>query len=210
MGRRTLRRLRESAAGLAVVTAAGLAERDAEPDVAGRDDDAARERDVGFGEVSDRASEAGAAVNVHLRTIAAMPEDAKEEKKKRVELTLDQVAELLPGTGEIMFEVGQIWWKCAYAGRGGNWALAAYFARRTRSLLRKLSVVRPKYAEDISEFESAILAPVLAACERTDRAAFDRGIAQAIDRANELHVKWAHGYITYNLPPEPPKDLDLT
>ena len=192
------------------MTAAGLPERDAEPDVASRDEDAARERDVGFGEVSDRSSEAGAAVNVHLRTIAAMPEDAKEAKKKRVELTLEQVAELLPGTGEIMFEVGQIWWKCAYAGRGGNWALAAYFARRTRSLLRKLSVVRPKYAEDISEFESAILAPVLAACERTDRAAFDRGIAQAIDRANELHVKWAHGYITYSLPPEPPKDLDLT
>lgn len=138
-----------------------------------------------------------------------MSEDAKPAAK-RVDLSLEQIAELLPGTGEIMFEVGEIWWKCAYAGRGGNWALAAYFARRTRSLLRKLSALRPKYADDIAEFESAILAPVLAACERSDRGTFDDAIAKAIDRANELHVKWAHGYIKWKLPPEPPKDLDLT
>jgi len=139
-----------------------------------------------------------------------MSDDAKTPQPKRVELTLEQIAELLPGTGEIMFEVGEIWWKCAYAGRGGNWELAAYFARRTRSLLRKLSVVRPKYAEDIAEFDRASLAPVLAACERADRGAFDDAIAAAVERANELHVKWAHGYIKWQLPPDPPKDLDLT
>ena len=149
-------------------------------------------------------------MRVHVRTIAAMSEDAKPAPAKPPELTVEQIAELLPGTGEIMFEVGEIWWKCAHAGRGGNWALAAYFARRTRSLLRKLSVLRPKYADDIAEFEGTILAPVLGACERSDRGAFDRAIAQAIDRANELHVKWAHGYIKYVLPADPPKDLDLT
>jgi hypothetical protein len=51
---------------------------------------------------------------------------------------------------------------------------------------------------------------MLAACERTDRGAFDHGIAAAIERANELHVKWAHGYIKFKLPPDPPNDLDLT
>jgi hypothetical protein len=145
---------------------------------------------------------------MHIRTIAAMSETAKPAPA-RVSLTLEDVAELLPGTGEIMHEVGDIWWKCAYAGRGGNWALAAYFARRTRSLLRKLSVLRPKYAEDVAEFETALLGPVLAACERADQGAFDRAHAAAVDRANELHVKWAHGYIRWTLPPEPPRDFEL-
>jgi hypothetical protein len=209
-GRRTLRRLRQSTAGLAVVSAARLSERDTQPEVARRDDDAPQHWDVRLGEVSDRAAERPAAVSVHVRTIGMMSDDASALHAKRAALTAEQIAELLPGTGEIMHEVGDIWWKCAYAGRAGNWALAAYFARRTRSLLRTLSVLRPKYADDIVAFEGAILAPVLSACERSDRAAFDRAIGDAIDRANELHVKWAHGYIKWTLPPEPPKEFDLT
>jgi hypothetical protein len=209
-GRRTLRRLRHSAAGLAVVSTAGLSERDAEPEVARRDDDAPGQRDVRLGEVPDRALEAPAAVSVHVRTIAAMPDKTNAPTKKRPELTLEQVADLMPGTGEIMREVGEVWWKCAYAGRAGNWALAAYFARRTRKLLRKLSVLKPKYAEDIASFDGTILAPVLASCERAEREAFDRAIGDAIDRANELHVKWAHGYIKWTLPSDPPKEFDLT
>jgi hypothetical protein len=109
-----------------------------------------------------------------------------------------------------MQSVGNTWWKCAYAGRGGNWELAAYFARRTRSLLRKLAIVRPKYAGDVASFEATHIAAVLGACERSERAAFDAAIAAAIDAANVLHVKWAKSYIRYRLPDDPPTDLDLT
>ena len=150
------------------------------------------------------------AVRVHLRTIAGMPDDAKKIKTSDAELTLEQIAELLPGTGELMQSVGNAWWKCAYAARGGNWELAAYFARRVRGLQRKLAIVRPKYAEDISAFEAEQLQPVLAACERRDLSGFDRSFADAVDRANALHVKWAKSYIRWVLPPEPPEDLELT
>jgi len=149
------------------------------------------------------------AMTVHVRTIGPMSGDARVTAAKRPELTAEQIAELLPGTGEIMHEVGDIWWKCAYAGRAGNWALAAYFARRTRSLQRKLSVLRPKYADDLAEFETRFIAPLLTACERGDHAAFDRAHADAVDHANELHVKWAHGYIKWVLPDEPPKEFEL-
>jgi hypothetical protein len=124
-------------------------------------------------------------------------------------LSLEQLAQLLPGTGEIMASVGNAWWKCAYAARGGNWELAAYFARRVRGLQRKLAVIRPKYADDLVEFESAQLSPLLAALSAHDGPAFERGYATATDRANELHVKWAKPYIRWVLPDEPPNDLDL-
>ncbi len=147
---------------------------------------------------------------MHLRTIAVMSEDAKAASSERAELTLEEIAELLPGTGEIMASVGQCWWKCAYAARGGNWPLAAYFVRRVRSLQRKLAVVRPKYSGDLAAFEAQHIAPALAACETADRRAFDRAFAAATDKANELHVKWAKPYIRWTLPDEPPKDLEMS
>jgi hypothetical protein len=132
-----------------------------------------------------------------------------EARAKQAELTLEQIAQLLPGTGEIMASVGNAWWKCAYAARGGNWALAAYFARRVRGLQRGLAVTRPKYAEDLAAFEAAHIAPVLSALDDHDGPAFERAYAMATDRANELHVKWAKPYIRWVLPDEAPKDLDL-
>jgi hypothetical protein len=124
-------------------------------------------------------------------------------------LSLEQVAQLLPGTGEIMASVGNAWWKCAYAARGGNWELAAYFARRVRGLQRKLAQIRPKYAEDLLAFEIEHLGPLLTALGAHNGPAFERIYAKATSKANELHVKWAKPYIRWVLPDDPPKDLDL-
>lgn len=139
-----------------------------------------------------------------------MPDDVRTVKTAHGDLTLEQIAELLPGTGELMQSVGTTWWKCAYAARGGNFELAAYFARRTRGLLRKLAIARPKYAEDVVEFEAALIAPILVACERSDLPAFERAFTATVDRANELHVKWGKSFIRWVLPPGPPEDLELT
>ena len=135
-----------------------------------------------------------------------MKDDARE---KEPTLSLAEITRLLPGTGEIMASVGNAWWKCAYAARGGNWQLAAYFARRVRGLQRKLAVVRPKYADDLDAFENDLLTPVLSALDARDGPSFERLYASATDRANELHVKWAKPYITWVLPDEPPRDLEL-
>ena len=124
-------------------------------------------------------------------------------------LSLEQLAQLLPGTGEIMASVGNAWWKCAYSARAGNWELAAYFARRVRGLQRKLAQLRPKYADDLAAFESEHLNPLLTALAAHDGPSFERTYATATDTANELHVKWAKPYIRWVLPDEPPKDLDL-
>lgn len=147
---------------------------------------------------------------VHMPTIGAMADDATRVSTPHGELTLEEIAELLPNTGELMQSVGTTWWKCAHAARGGNWPLAAYFARRARGLLRKLATVRPKYAGDVAAYEDERIGPVLAACERQDAAMFESAYARAVDTANELHVKWGKSYIRWRLPDEAPQDLDLT
>ena len=105
--------------------------------------------------------------------------------------------------------VGASWWRCAHAARGGNWELAAYFARRVRGLQRRLAVLRPKYEEDLARFEAERIEPVLAAAGAGDAAAFDRAFAAATDEANALHAKWGKAYIRWILPDELPRDLDL-
>ena len=125
------------------------------------------------------------------------------------ELTPEQIAAGLPGTADLMVLVGDAWWRCAYAARGGNWALAAFYARRVRSVQRRLAIIRPKYAERLASFEATVLAGVFAAIEAQDRAAFDPAFAAATDEANRQHVETGYGYIRWKLSDETPKDLDL-
>lgn len=135
--------------------------------------------------------------------------DDRTVRTKHGQLTLEQLAELLPSTGQLMQSVGECWWKCAYAARGGNWPLAAYFARRVRSLQRDLAVLRPKHRERLETFESGVLAAVFTAIAAEDRDAFDRAFATATALANEMHVQTGYGYIRWVLPGEAPTDLDL-
>lgn len=140
-----------------------------------------------------------------------MADDTDERlvRTKHAALSFEQLAELLPGTGEIMQSVALCWWKCAHAARGGNWPLAAYFARRVRGLQRDLAVLRPKHRERLEEFERGVLAEVFRAIEARDRARFEAAFAGATDLANAMHVQTGHAYIRWVLPDEPPADLDL-
>jgi len=131
-------------------------------------------------------------------------------RTKLAELSLEQLADLLPSTGEIMQSVALCWWKCAYAARGGNWPLAAYFARRVRGLQRNLAVLRPKHRERLEEFERGVLAALFRAIEAQNVPTFDLAFADATDLANRMHVDTGYPYISWVLPEEPPLDLDLS
>ncbi len=135
--------------------------------------------------------------------------DEHKVRTKHAELSLEEIAEALPGTGDVMSRVAEEWWRCAHAARGGNWALASYYARRVRSLQAGLAVIRPKYRERLTAFEAGPLAAVFAALEAQDGAAFERAFAEATDVANRNHVETGYGYIRWKLPEEPPKDMDL-
>jgi len=125
------------------------------------------------------------------------------------ELSAEHIAAGLPGTADLMVLVGDAWWRCAYAARGGNWPLAAFYARRVRSLQRRLAILRPKYAERLAAFESAMLGPLFTAVEAQDRDRFDRAFASATENANAQHVETGYPYIRWKLPADPPQDVDL-
>lgn len=142
-------------------------------------------------------------------TLARMP-DAPRVRTKHAELTLEDIGGALPGTGEIMASVSSCFAMAWHAAAGGNWDLAAYYLRRTRSLLRGLAVTRPKYADQLRDYDVGILEPLYQALTARDRGAFEDWYGRAVRDANDYHVSTGHPYIRWLLPAEPPeKGLDL-
>ncbi|HYW27164.1 MAG TPA: hypothetical protein VE953_23545 [Terriglobales bacterium] len=137
--------------------------------------------------------------------------DAPRIRTKHTELTLEDIAAALPGTGEVMASVSWCFAMSWHAAAGGNWDLSAYYLRRTRSQLRGLAVTRPKYAEQIREYDTGLLELLYGSVLAHDGTAFGALYGRAVDQANEYHVATGHPYIRWSLPAEPPeKGLDLT
>ena len=131
-------------------------------------------------------------------------------RTKHAQLSLEDIATALPGTGEVMAAVGHAFGMVGHAAHGGNLDLAAYYTRRTRSLLRGLAVTRPKYADQIGEFDRDHLEPVYQALLSEDLWAFDAAYEKAIDQANVYHVETGYPYIRWARPAQPPDPgLDL-
>jgi hypothetical protein len=132
-------------------------------------------------------------------------------RTKHAELTIEEVASALPGTGEVMASVSHCFGMVWHAARGGNWDLAAYYLRRTRSLLRGLAVTRPKYAAQAQAFDAGVSEELYQAVVGRRWPDFEVLYQRAVDEANLYHVETGHSYIRWVRPQEPPeKGLDLT
>jgi hypothetical protein len=126
------------------------------------------------------------------------------------ELTLDELALMMPGMDRLMAEVGPRAHRLYYAGKAGNWRLADYFFRSMVKQLRLCSTSRPKYAEDMAAYLDEDCAPVRDAIRDRDGAAFESSYQRMIERANHYHEVFGKHYIKWVTPPAPPEDLDLT
>ena len=126
------------------------------------------------------------------------------------ELTLRQMSEALPDTPAVMEKVGHCWWHFIYAARGGNWGLAGYYLRRVDKLSSALRILRPKHSERLWRFQTQALPAVVEAVEAQDLDALEAAFAEATDTANRLHGESGYPFIRWELPPDPPKGLQLT
>ena len=130
-------------------------------------------------------------------------------RTKHGELTLDQLAELQPGLGTLMRDISDRYWILYYAAQGGNWDLAAYQLRGLRSLYKKGSTTRPKYAGMLDDYSRKIFDPLQKHIEAKNFAEFEKVYQAGIDLANVMHGATKHGEIIWKLPATPPPHLDL-
>ena len=130
-------------------------------------------------------------------------------RTKHGELTLDQIAGLMPGLGRIMRDISDRYTLTYYAAKGGNWDLARYALGGLRKLSRTGELTRPKMAEALRAFETEFLSPIASAIAARDWSAFDEAFTRATGEANRLHRELGYGYIEWVLPPQPPAHLTL-
>jgi hypothetical protein len=121
------------------------------------------------------------------------------------DLTLEQIADALAGTGDVMASVSHCFGTTWHAGQAGKWELAAYYTRRVRGLMRTLAVRRPKYAGQLDEFVRDGLEPLLRALVDRDEAEFRSRYAACVGMANRYHVDTGHAYIEWTTPTASPE-----
>lgn len=135
--------------------------------------------------------------------------DGREIRTKHGSMTVEQLAEVQPGMARLMDEYGRRYWALYYAGKSGNWPLAQYMLSEMRKLGRIVPVVRPKYAEAMSEFETRHLEPLASAVAAKDATAFEDAYHKAKNASDEYHARFAKPFIRFRLPRDPPSWLQF-
>lgn len=138
-----------------------------------------------------------------------IPGSSVRAAAKHGPLTVDEIAETLPGAARLMDELAHRYWVLFYAAKGGNWDLARYMARESEKLLAILAKVRPKYAEDLAAFVKEHVGPLLEAIEARDWVAFEAAYRGSVDASDAYHAKYNKAFLRFRLPDHPPEWFDL-
>ena len=128
---------------------------------------------------------------------------------KHGDLTLDQIAECLPGMSRLMVEVSDRYWILYYAAKAGKWDLARHEFSELRKTLRLAALTRPRYQEPLDQFDAEYMKPLEQAIRAKDWPAFDGAYQKGIDGTNENHRTLGYSYIEWQLPDTPPPHLRL-
>jgi len=129
---------------------------------------------------------------------------------KHGDLTLDQIADMMPGMARLMVEVSDRYTILYYAAKGGNWDLARHEFSEMRKTLRMAAAVRPKYKEPLDAFDAECMMPLQDALRNMDFSVLEGVYGDVTDRANAYHVEFGCPYIVWRLPDAPPGHLRLT
>ena len=130
-------------------------------------------------------------------------------KTRHGEMTIDQLAEIQPGMGALMKEVGDRFTHTYYAAKGGNWKLAAHHLNQVRAAFRTAKVTRPKFADDLAEFDNEYLLPIFKAIHDQDWGRFEIAFRKGELGSDVYHDKRGYPHIRYLLPDQPPSNLYL-
>lgn len=125
-------------------------------------------------------------------------------KTKHGELSLDDMAGLMPGMSEVMLVLSHRYHVMYYACKLGNWQLAGYQLRAIRKLFGTAELTRPKYREALRKFAEQYLDKLDEAVRSSDWPAFSEIAESSIRASDRFHDEWGYPYIRYRIPDTPP------
>ena len=128
-------------------------------------------------------------------------------KTQHGEISLDKLAEIQPGMARIMDEVAKRYYYLFYAAKEGNWHLAEHELNEVSAAMRIAKTTRPKYAEDLTQFEEEYLKPIEEAIREKNWTKFEQVYKRGMEGSDRYHDKYGYSYIRFILPHEPPAHL---
>jgi hypothetical protein len=123
---------------------------------------------------------------------------------------LSDLGHLMPGMAEVMPLIGERAWKCYYAGKARNKALARFQLSEAVNLMQKGAILRPKYTDDMESFITEQVGAVRKCIEDEDWEGFESAFSAMVDMANAMHEKYDKAFLRWKVPEQPPPDLDMT
>jgi hypothetical protein len=140
---------------------------------------------------------------------APIPGSRVRATTKHGTLTVDEIAEMQPGMARLMDELSRRYWVLYFAAKAGNWELARYMEKESETILKTVSVARPKYRDDIAAFVRDRLGAIVKAIDAKDWGQFDAAYRRGIADSDMYHEKYNKRFIRFRLPDHPPEWFDL-
>lgn len=118
------------------------------------------------------------------------------------------LADIQPGLGIIMQEIGRRFTAIFYAARGGNWDLANYQLKELREAQEVAVITRPKRKDALLSFEEEFLGTsedpkegtLQDAINKKNFLAFNKSFKSATVGCNGCHQSTGFSFIKYRLP----------
>jgi len=113
---------------------------------------------------------------------------------------LDNLVEVIPGTGQVMIEMGERYKNLYWAARLGEWEFAEYQAKEMEELLEKLEILNPKRKSRAAGFIEAVFPALNQALGTRDFERFGQAFEDMRGQCNECHVGTGHAFVRLKPP----------
>jgi len=130
-------------------------------------------------------------------TAADWRQQASQEEK------IDNLVAVMPGTSNLMFEMGERYKNLYWAAKQGKWEFAEYQREEMEALLHTLKITSPKRAASADIFLANGFALYAAAFEHKSWSRFEQAFAKMREECMACHITNEHAFVV--LPAIPPK-----
>lgn len=131
-------------------------------------------------------------------------------KTKHGEIHLDSLAGMQPCMSRVMRQYTERYGIMYHACKARNWDLGLYELKEIREISEVGKKTRPKWAQELEDFDRKFLAPIKNAMKAKDWEAFEKAFDISTKACNAIHKKIGYPYLKYKLPENPLDWLEVT
>ena len=131
-------------------------------------------------------------------------------KTMHAEIDIDSLASMQPCMSRVMRQYTERYGIMYHPCKVKNWDLGLYQLKEIREITEVGKKTRPKWKQELEDFDRKFLLPIEDAMKNKDWDAFEKAFDKSTKACNAVHKKIGYPYLKYKLPENPPDWLDIT